>query len=229
MSILEKTHPLAERLERITHLKESNLILSADVSRGDLLLQLAERCASQISILKTHVDILEDFDPYIIQELRRLADRENFLLFEDRMFSEIGNTVELQYQGGIYQIADWAHLTSAHTFLGPAIIESLKKIGLPRGNALLLLAQASSQGHWLDPRYTAKTVELAKMHRDFVVGFICEEKLCDGFLHITPGINVAERGSDYIIVGREIITAEDPYTAAEEYRLRGWEARVGKA
>lgn len=243
MSTLEKVHPLTERLERISHLKESNLVFNPDVKSCDQLLKLVELCATKICMLKTHIDILEDFDPYVTQELRRLADLENFLIFEDRKFADIGTIVEMQYQGGIYQIADWAHLTNAHILPGPGIIEALKKVGAPKGNGLLLLAQMSSQGHLLNAEYTKRTIELAKQHSDFVVGFICQEKLCDGFIHLTPGVHIAQAGDklgqqyntpevvigdkkcDYIIVGRGIFQAADPYLAAEEYRRRGWQAR----
>lgn len=236
-------NPTAKKLFQLMEEKRSNLCVSADFTHAEELLACAEKLAPEICLLKTHIDILEDFSPSITEQLVHLAEKHKFLLFEDRKFADIGHTVQNQYRGGIYRIAEWADITNAHIVPGPGIIEGLKEVGLPKKRGLLLLAQMSSEGNLAQGGYTAKAVELAKRHDDFVIGFICQQKLSDDprFIHMTPGVqrgsakdslgqryhtpeSVIGAGSDLIIVGRGIIAARDPLHEAMQYKNEAWKA-----
>lgn len=238
-------NPTGQKLLLLMDSKQTNLALAADVTTAEQLLKLADEVGPEICILKTHIDIIEDFTPDLTHRLLELAEKHNFLIFEDRKFADIGNTVKWQYQSGIYHIADWSHITNAHLTPGPGIIEGLKEVGLPRGRGLLLLAEMSSKGALTHPK---QAVLWAKEHEEFVIGFICRQKLSDhpSLIHMTPGVKRVEGGdhlgqqyltpekvigqlhSDVIIVGRGIYAHSDPRSEAAIYRKLGWQSYINR-
>ncbi|KAJ1734812.1 orotidine 5'-phosphate decarboxylase [Coemansia biformis] len=240
----EHTHPLACELFATMERKQSNLSLAADVTTKAELIALADRVGPFICVLKTHVDIISDFDSDLVVQLQALAAKHDFLIFEDRKFADIGNTVKLQYGGGIYRIADWAHITNCHVIPGEGIIQGLAEVGMPKNRGLLLLAEMSSKGMLATGEYTARNVEMA-VDNPFVIGFIGSRRFTEArdLITMTPGVGlhasgdalgqqyrtpetiVAENGSDIIIVGRGIYgPGKDPVAEAERYRAAGWAA-----
>jgi uridine monophosphate synthetase len=123
------SHPLSAYLFRLMVLKQSNLCLSADVSSAESLLNLASAVGPSIVVLKTHFDIINNWNPHprlgTGAQLAALARRHGFLIFEDRKFSDIGATVQKQYTDGPGRIVEWAHITNAHILPGPAIVTAL--------------------------------------------------------------------------------------------------------
>ncbi|MFN3235225.1 MAG: orotidine-5'-phosphate decarboxylase [Gammaproteobacteria bacterium] len=241
-------NPVAKKCFQIMEEKKTNLCLSADVTTQKQLFELIEQCGPSICMVKTHVDILEDFTPDFPEAIIALAKKHNILIFEDRKFADIGNTVKHQYGGGIYKIAQWADIINAHIIPGPGIIEGLRAVHTEKQNALLLLAQMSSQGNLATGEYTQKTVDLAEAYDDFVIGFISQKALLPNaaFLHMTPGVNLAqkgdmlgqnyltpktvitEKGNDIIIVGRGIVQSDNPANTAKEYQQQGWQAYLDR-
>ncbi|KAH3900502.1 probable Orotidine 5'-phosphate decarboxylase [Saccharomycodes ludwigii] len=245
--------PVASKLLRLMDEKKTNLCASLDVLTTKELLDLAEILGPNICLLKTHVDILRDFSmENTIIPLKKIAKKHNFMIFEDRKFADIGNTVKLQYSSGVYQIVKWADITNAHGVTGPGIVAGLKqavieeKIEEPRG--LLMLAELSSKGSLAHGEYTKGCVEIAKTDKNFVIGFIAQHEMggrSDGFdwLIMTPGVGlddkgdslgqqyrtveevIVESGSDIIIVGRGLFAkGRDPKVEGLRYRKAGWDA-----
>jgi len=244
----------AKKLLQLMDDKQTNLALANDETNLEKFLELADKIGPEIAVLKTHIDVVENFTPEVTKQLTSLSQQHNFMIFEDRKFADIGNTVKLQYEKGIYQIAKWADFTNAHIVPGPGIIEGLKEVAdeqsEPRG--LILLAQMSSKNNLATDEYTKKTIELAEQYSDFVIGFIgnggqVEElkkltsNLKSQFIVFTPGVklgggddalkqqyttpaDVISAGSDMIIVGRGIYGADNPLASAQEHRKQAWKA-----
>ncbi|CAB1449281.1 unnamed protein product [Pleuronectes platessa] len=243
-SKLPNIHPLASKLLKLMEDKRSNLCVSADVTSSQELLQLADSLGPKICVLKTHVDILEDYTADCGQKLQELAEKHNFLIFEDRKFADIGNTVKHQYKGGLYQISSWSHIVNAHAVPGPGVVNGLSAVGKSLGRGCLLIAQMSSQGSLATGEYTQAVLKMAEEQSDFVIGFICGSKVGTRpeFIHMTPGVQMQAGGdglgqqystpeevihtkaSDIIIVGRGVLEAPDRLKAAESYRKSGWDA-----
>ncbi|KAF9963583.1 orotidine 5'-phosphate decarboxylase [Modicella reniformis] len=241
------SNPTAKAFLELMERKKTNLSLAADLTSKAALIELADKVGPYICLLKTHIDVVEDFDQDLVDQLTALAKKHDFMIFEDRKFADIGNTVKLQYSSGIYKIASWSDITNAHTVPGEGIIRGLRDIGLPLNRCLLLLAEMSSAGTLAKGDYTTTTVELARKYKDFVVGFIAmrryEDKEGDDFIYMTPGVGldqttdglgqqwkhpevvVRDLGCDVIIVGRGIYDqGRDPAHEAQRYQEAGWKA-----
>uniref|UniRef100_H2YVA4 Uridine 5'-monophosphate synthase n=1 Tax=Ciona savignyi TaxID=51511 RepID=H2YVA4_CIOSA len=107
-------HNLAAKIFHIMEEKQTNLCLSADVESSVELLELAETLGPMLCAIKTHVDILVDFSYSVVKKLVEISKKHNFVIFEDRKFADTGNTVKLQYSGGLYKISEWSDLTNGH-------------------------------------------------------------------------------------------------------------------
>ncbi|EPE34561.1 Ribulose-phosphate binding barrel [Glarea lozoyensis ATCC 20868] len=248
-------HPLTSYLYDLMHLKRSNLCVSADVTTTSAMLTLAEAVGPSIVVFKTHADILSnwDADPHTGTgaKLAAIARRYRFLIFEDRKFADIGFTVQLQYSGGDYRIREWAHVVNAHILPGEDVVRALKERAFewagcnegedgfegvderfegieepPRERGLLLLAQMSSKGNFLDEEYTRNCVSIARKHQDFVMGFIALQPVSEPeepFIVMTPGCALSREES---LDGSEFPSGEkdtlgQQYVHPRELILRG--------
>ncbi|MCG7281972.1 orotidine-5'-phosphate decarboxylase [Chryseobacterium taklimakanense] len=229
-------HSKAKKLLEVALEKKSNLIASADVLTTKELHDLAEKVGPNIVALKTHIDIITDFDyDKTILPLIDIAAKHNFLLMEDRKFADIGNTQELQYSYGIYKISNWADLITSQ------VIGGFQSLDFFHNSGVIAILGMSSVGTLTDKNYRDEATKIAQSHPN-VIGGVAQNELPEELLLFTPGINLDTKGdgkgqqyntpehvfrnlhTDFIIVGRGIYKAENPEQASLSYKIAGWDA-----
>lgn len=165
------------------------------------------------------------------------------------------------------RISDWAHIVNCSVLAGPGIVDALEKSSeaLDLSHAreeelagdgergLLILAEMTSKGSLAKGAYTAASVDYARQHRKFVLGFVATRALSEvegttetasageDFIVFTTGVNLESKGdvlgqqyntpssavaggADFIICGRGIYAAADPVETARRYKEAGWNA-----
>jgi uridine monophosphate synthetase len=229
-------HSVSKKLLETALAKESNLIASADVTTTQELLELADKVGPHIIALKTHIDIISDFDyQNTIVPLKELALKHKFLLMEDRKFADIGNTQELQFTSGVFKITDWADFVTSQVIGGFESLDCFKNVGV------VAIIGMSSKGNLTTNSYREEALKIALSHPN-VIGGVSQNAIPEDLLLFTPGVNLADSGdgkgqqyntpehvfktlhTDFIIVGRGIYKSENPETAAIAYKNEGWKA-----
>jgi orotidine 5'-phosphate decarboxylase subfamily 1 len=244
---------LARRYMEVASRKQSLVVLAADLRTMGDLKSMINLVGPHIAALKTHVDLVDDWDAEEWGELCHHAKKHDLLIFEDRKFADIGKISRGQ-MAGAYDIRSWSDIVTAHGISGPDIVDGLCAgwSDVDREGGVLLLAQMSSRGNLLEiPGYTDAMVAAGCSHSG-VFGFIgngsnsddvasLRSRVGDKKMIWTPGVNIAigdgemgQRygdprkavlsGSDGIIVGSGIHGVNNPRGAAEEYALVSWGA-----
>ena len=88
-----------------------------------------------------------------VHQLVDLSLKHKFLIFEDRKFADIGNTVKNQFNEGVYKISQWADIVNAHSISGDGCVKGLKESSNIENRGCLLIAQLSCKGNLIDDNY----------------------------------------------------------------------------
>lgn len=247
-------NPLSHKFMQVSTKKRTLVILAADLNSIDSLVDLIESVGPYISALKTHVDIVDEFDRKKWEGVVEIAKKHDLLLFEDRKFADIGKITQKQ-MGGVYDIRAWADLVTAHRISGNDIVDGIAAgwADVRRIGGIFLLAQMSSRGNLLTEQYTLETIKTG-IGSPHVVGYIgngsspeeitlLRQKAGKSQLIWTPGVNIEtlegdlgqryghpydaiKAGSDGVIVGSGIYGSDDPVSLAKLYAKESWRALV---
>ncbi len=236
-------HPITKRLLNTINDKQTNLIFSADLAEKEEMMQMADLVGPYICALKTHTDFYQSFSPADITQLKSIAEKHNFLLFEDRKYADIGSTVQKQFISKNYDVPNWADMVTVHLIGGASTVDALEKTKLTDSTALIAIVEMSTNDTLTDTNYVRKAKAIVKKHPS-VIGAVVQRDLELGpnKLQFTPGINLntqgdglgqsynnpttafKKRGTDVMIVGRGIYQADDPVASAIAYKNAGWNA-----
>nr|P09463.1 RecName: Full=Orotidine 5'-phosphate decarboxylase; AltName: Full=OMP decarboxylase; Short=OMPDCase; Short=OMPdecase; AltName: Full=Uridine 5'-monophosphate synthase; Short=UMP synthase [Penicillium chrysogenum]CAA30835.1 pyrG polypeptide [Penicillium chrysogenum] len=230
-------NPLARKLFQVAEEKKSNVTVSADVTTTKELLDLADPSTGlgpYIAVIKTHIDILSDFSQETIDGLNALAQKHNFLIFEDRKFIDIGNTVQKQYHNGTLRISEWAHIINCSILPGEGIVEALAQTAqatdFPYGSerGLLILAEMTSKGSLATGAYTSASVDIARKYPSFVLGFVSTRSLgevesteapaSEDFVVFTTGVNLSSKGDK---LGQQYQTPQSAVGRGADFIISG--------
>ncbi|XP_045448602.1 uridine 5'-monophosphate synthase [Melitaea cinxia] len=234
---------VAKQLFNIMATKKTNLCLSVDLTSSTKILDLLEKVGEHVCLVKTHIDIIEDYTSDFIVRLKQLAQTFNFLILEDRKYADIGNTVSLQYTKGLYKVVEWADSVTCHSLPGEGILKALNSSTNVISGGVFLLAEMSCEGNLITPDYTEATVKMAAKYPELITGFVCQKKDSfkdPGLIQLTPGVQlesskdelgqvyntpekvILENGADIIVVGRGIVAAKNPESQAAIYKDTLW-------
>lgn len=103
-------------------------------------------------------------------------------------------TIVQTYEPSPPHPASFTRSLSANECISPKNREqALQNLGSPpHARGLLLLAEMSSEGNLMTANYTSACVSAARLHSEFVLGFISQHSLNssteDAFLNFTPGV-----------------------------------------
>ena len=84
-------NPIYQKIINLMLAKKSNLAISLDYTNKERILSSIDKIGKYVVIIKLHCDIIDDFDNEFVVNLLESSRKHNFLIFEDRKFSEIGN------------------------------------------------------------------------------------------------------------------------------------------
>lgn len=206
--------PMIHNINDIIKQKQSNLVFALDNSENiNNALNLLDSIGPYIAAVKLHTDIF-DFQniPMIIGYIKQLKKKHNFLIIDDRKLSDIGHISTKQ----IKQITKWADLVTVYGITGYTMIQELNKVDI----GLILIHNLSTCDNLLDNKYSYNIKKMAYQFKN-VIGFITQEKVMDGLLNFSPGVNInsktdeqgqlyntpenmINKGTDLFIIGRGI-------------------------
>lgn len=205
------------------------LCLAADVKNMRDLVYLINQVGEHISILKLHIELIEDFyvnfkDNCAI--LKFLQIKFNFRIWEDRKLADIGSVMIRQ----IEHFKNWADIVSVHAISGKKSLESLESL---ENIDIILIVEMSTENNLMNEEYQKEAIKIAESNKK-IIGVVSQHKITHNkkIKHVVPGISLNKRNiddqnyntpdtklfADVFVIGRSIYMSDDPKTEILKYK-----------
>jgi uridine monophosphate synthetase len=240
---------VTKRLVNIILDKKTNLVFSADINDFFQLIKIVTMIGKYICILKIHCDTINDFTLEKGLILKKLSLELNFLLFEDRKFTDIGSVFKNQYTMGSYKISEWADIITVNT-MSIGIYTTFADINKDYSKAILPVCDMSNEhlnSYDLHNRKNNMT-KIVDKFKDHIVGIVTQKReeymTNNNIFYFTPGISITSThdnldqtyrtpqkailmdNCDLLIVGRDIYSNTNIIECARRYKIIGWNTLV---
>jgi orotidine-5'-phosphate decarboxylase len=209
--------------------EDTGLILALDITDAEKAVEIARRVAEYVDAIKVNYPLVLSAG---IDVIAKLADLKPVVA--DFKIADIPYTSSL-----IADIAfrNGASAVIAHGFAGSDTLKAILDVADKYGGEVYVVTELSSEGG--KEFLTSVSSKIAELARELGChGIIAPatrvervaelRKIVGDLKVITPGVgaqggkveDVIKAGADYIIVGRSIYNAEDPESAAKEFKER---------
>lgn len=239
---LSKTNNITKKLMKIMIEKKTNLCFSADIIDIKKLIEIVGKIGKHICLLKIHYDIIDNFNEKVGLLLKKMAEKLNFLIFEDRKYNDIGNTFNKQIENKKYNFKKWCDIIS---------IKSLNDRFYKFNNidlGIIIISDMSNEinNYFLDDiihEYNNFKIKNINENSKDIVGIVTQKNNINNpsLLYFTPGVRInhendvnndqkyrtveqalVQDNCDVIIVGSGIYESKDVEKTAEIYKMLGW-------
>ena len=237
-------HRLRASLLELIIEKQSALCLSLDTSTWEEGKKILEQCADKIVMVKTHVELYEDFSDTFETEIKEMAAKYRFFIMEDRKLADIDNISWRQMMYGRFKIDNWASFITCHGITAKSFMDYYQQMlnsKYPVNIALCLVTQMNVDNNLLDSKYTKTCLEYINKYSEVSPIIVCQclPNVKDR-IKLTPGVSlehdwidgsqyrpvetaITEQGNHIVIVGSAIIYADKPSEEAALFAAKSWE------
>jgi uridine monophosphate synthetase len=238
-------HNLQAELLRLVYDKKTALCLSLDVPTWKEGREILDKCGPYIAMVKTHVELFEDYTSDYCDEIKELAKKHKFLVMEDRKLADVSTISWKQTMGGLFNINKWANFVTCHGLTASSCLDYYQQRlngGFPVNVAPCLVTEMNADNNMLSKNYTKECLQLIQKHSKVSPVIICQclpnitnkikatpgvslnetENVIDGKNYRTVENAIVYQNNHIVIVGSSIVSSEEPDEEAKLFAETSW-------